>query len=132
MALVAVTFFSALQIYLCRSRSIAFGERPQPLEVQQAFSNLLRTAHHTTKVASVRLLERFQWSMLIAGAETHDLIYLDWLKENMSDIVMEKVFYKMIRIKKQYAGCILIQQLRLLFVDSKIFANVQNDVQTRF
>jgi len=93
------------------------------MEIQQALLDLLRTAHHTTRIASVRLLERFQWSMLIAAAETHDLIHLDWLEENISDIVMEKVFHKMLRIKKQNAGRISIQQLRFLFVDSKLSAD---------
>ncbi|KAI9166392.1 transporter [Paramyrothecium foliicola] len=72
MALVTVTFFHALEIYLYRSRGSSLGELPTPARVQLSLKELMTTAYYATAAGPVQLLERFQWALLIAGIETHD------------------------------------------------------------
>ncbi|KAF5011074.1 hypothetical protein FDECE_2813 [Fusarium decemcellulare] len=92
MALVAVTFFHALEIYLHRSRESGFGEMPIPSEVQRTLKELVNAAYYTVAVGPVQLLERFQWSLLIAGIETHDPVHRDWISASISDPAIKGVF----------------------------------------
>ncbi|KAL2672454.1 hypothetical protein Neosp_013165 [[Neocosmospora] mangrovei] len=85
MALVAVTIFHALEIYLARSRDSALSELPVPSEVQRALKDLMTMAYYTVATGPVQLLERFQWALLIAGIETHDPIHRDWISASISD-----------------------------------------------
>lgn len=85
MALVTVTIFHALEIYLARSRDSALSELPVPSEVQRALQSLMTTAYYTVATGPVQLLERFQWALLIAGIETQDPIHRDWISASISD-----------------------------------------------
>lgn len=93
MALVTVTFFHALQIYFYRSRNSHFGERPVPSEIQWALRELVAAAYYTMATGPVQLLERFQWSLLIAGIETHDPVHLEWISRTISDPSMKHALH---------------------------------------
>ncbi|RMJ16500.1 hypothetical protein CDV36_003834 [Fusarium kuroshium] len=95
MALVTVTIFHALEIYLARSRDSALGELPVPSEVQRALKDLVTTAYYTVAAGPVQLLERFQWALLIAGIETHDPIHRDWISASISDPAIKGIFQLM-------------------------------------
>ena len=99
MALVAVTIFHALEIYLVRSKDSAFGELPVPSEVQRALKDLLTTAYYTVATGPVQLLERFQWALLIAGIETHDPIHRDWISASISDPAIKGIFQLVLSAK---------------------------------
>ncbi|KAF5685742.1 hypothetical protein FDENT_6077 [Fusarium denticulatum] len=92
MALVAVTIFHALEIYLHRSRDTFFGETPVPADIERALQELVSAAYHTIPVGPVQLLERFQWALLIGGIETHDPVYRDWISASISDPVIKGVY----------------------------------------
>ncbi|KAJ5979557.1 hypothetical protein N7481_006855 [Penicillium waksmanii] len=91
MALVAVTFFHAIQIYLFRSRDSYFGQLPISSEIQRTLNELIATAYQTVAAGPVQLLERFQWSLLIAGVETHDPVHLDWIFGILSDPILKAI-----------------------------------------
>ena len=110
MALVAVTFFHAIQIYFHRSRDSYFGQLPVPNEIQQTLSQLISAAFHTVATGPVQLLERFQWSLLIAGMETHDPVHLEWILANLSDPIL-KTLLNMVK-EEQEPPRISIKQLR--------------------
>ncbi|KAH8672411.1 hypothetical protein BGZ61DRAFT_398449 [Ilyonectria robusta] len=93
MALVTVTFFHALQIYFYRSRNSHFGQRPVPSEIQWALRELVAAAYYTMATGPVQLLERFQWSLLIAGIETHDPVHLEWISRTISDPSMKHALH---------------------------------------
>ncbi|KAF4437556.1 hypothetical protein F53441_13005 [Fusarium austroafricanum] len=92
MALVTVTIFHALEIYLYRSRDSFFGDRPIPADIERALQELVAAAYHTIPVGPVQLLERFQWALLIAGLETHDPVYRDWISASISDPVVKEIW----------------------------------------
>ncbi|KAJ5252656.1 hypothetical protein N7489_003066 [Penicillium chrysogenum] len=110
MALVAVTFFHAIQIYFHRSRDSYFGQLPVPNEIQQTLSQLISAAFHTVATGPVQLLERFQWSLLIAGMETHDPVHLEWILANLSDPIL-KTLLNMVK-EEQEPPRISIKHLR--------------------
>ncbi|KAJ5415172.1 hypothetical protein N7465_003867 [Penicillium sp. CMV-2018d] len=110
MALVAVTFFHAIQIYFHRCRDSYFGQLPVSGEIQQALSDLITTAFHTVATGPVQLLERFQWSLMIAGMETHDPVHLQWILANLSDPILKNLL-NMVK-EEQESPSISIQQLR--------------------
>ncbi|CAG7964452.1 unnamed protein product [Penicillium nalgiovense] len=110
MALVAVTFFHAIQIYFHRSRHSYFGQLPVPNEIQQTLSELVTAAFHTVATGPVQLLERFQWSLLIAGMETHDPVHLEWILANLSDPILKNLL-NMVK-EEQETPSISIKQLR--------------------
>ncbi|KAM5385526.1 hypothetical protein ACJZ2D_000725 [Fusarium nematophilum] len=92
MALVTVTVYHALEIYLYRSRGSNLGELPVPAQVHCALAQLITAAYHATATGPVQLLERFQWALLVAGIETHDPVYREWIMKNLSDPAMRGVF----------------------------------------
>lgn len=110
MALVTVTFFHALQIYFYRSRNSHFGERPVPSEIQWALRELVAAAYYTMATGPVQLLERFQWSLLIAGIETHDPVHQEWISRTISDPSMKHALHLIQEAKT--ISCISMQTLR--------------------
>ncbi|KAF4964892.1 hypothetical protein FSARC_7237 [Fusarium sarcochroum] len=112
MALVTVTIFHALQIYLHRSRDSALGGLPVPVEVDKALKGLVTTAYHTIAAGPVQLLERFQWALLIAGIETHDPVHRDWVSANISDPVIKGVYNLVLSAKGMSDKGISMQAVR--------------------
>lgn len=113
MALVAVTIFHALQIYLARSRDSALSQLPVPCEVQRALKDLMTTAYYTVATGPVQLLERFQWALLIAGIETHDPIHRDWISASISDPAIKGIF-QLIQSAKGSSGITMRAVRRLV------------------
>ncbi|KAF5599012.1 DAL5-Allantoate ureidosuccinate permease [Fusarium pseudoanthophilum] len=109
MALVAVTIFHALEIYLHRSRDTFFGETPVPADIERALQELVSAAYHTIPVGPVQLLERFQWALLIGGIETHDPVYRDWISASISDPVIKGVYNLVVSAKTLSAKGISMQ-----------------------
>ncbi|KAL4728271.1 hypothetical protein ACLX1H_005013 [Fusarium chlamydosporum] len=101
MALVTITIFHALQIYLYRSRNSSLGQMPVPQDIEIALKDLVAAAYHTIAVGPVQLLERFQWALLIAGIETCDPVHRDWISANISDPVIKSVFNVVLSAKGQ-------------------------------
>ncbi|KAH7120537.1 hypothetical protein EDB81DRAFT_666661 [Dactylonectria macrodidyma] len=110
MALVTVTFFHALQIYFYRARNSYFGQRPVPAEVQWALRELIAAAYYTMATGPVQLLERFQWSLLIAGIETHDPVHQEWISRVISDPSMKHALYLI--QEAQGVACVSMQTMR--------------------
>jgi hypothetical protein len=96
MALVTVTFFHALDIYLYRCRDSPLGGLPAPARVQVALNELITAAYNAVSVGSVQLLERFQLSLLIAGLETRNPVHQDWIRANLSDAALKGVYSDML------------------------------------
>ncbi len=117
MAFVTVTFFYAMQIYLYRARVSSFGAGPIPSGLQDALSSLISAAYYATKTGSVQLLERFQWSLFIAGLEVADPVHQEWVRNNISDPAIKKVFDHIQDIKSQPPGGISIKKIRSLVSD---------------
>ncbi|KAF5265484.1 hypothetical protein FOXYS1_3708 [Fusarium oxysporum] len=114
MALVAVTIFHALEIYLHRSRDTFFGETPVPADIERALQELVSAAYHTIPVGPVQLLERFQWALLIGGIETHDPVYRDWISASISDPVIKGVYSLVVSAKTLSAKGISMEAVREL------------------
>ncbi|KAF4417037.1 zn 2cys6 transcription factor [Fusarium acutatum] len=114
MALVAVTIFHALEIYLYRSRDTFFGETPVPADIERALQELVSAAYHTIPVGPVQLLERFQWALLIGGIETHDPVYRDWISASISDPVIKGVYNLVVSAKTLSAKGISMEAVREL------------------
>ncbi|KAL4788142.1 hypothetical protein BJX76DRAFT_353443 [Aspergillus varians] len=117
MAYVTASFFYALQIYLYRARLSPFGTRPIPPDFQDTLNSLISAAYHATKTGPVQLLERFQWSLFMAGLETTDLIHQEWFRTNMSDPAIKKGFDHVQAIKRQSPGSITMHMIRSLTDD---------------
>ncbi|KAL4990599.1 hypothetical protein BDW68DRAFT_194257 [Aspergillus falconensis] len=114
MTYVTATFFYALQIYFYRARQSSFGTRPIPFELQNALNSLVSAAYYATQAGQVQLLERFQWSLFIAGLEVTDPVYQEWVGNNMSDPAIRKGFDCIQRIKRQSSGGMTMQKIRSL------------------
>lgn len=114
MALVAVTIFHALEIYLHRSRDTFFGEAPVPADIERALQELVSAAYNTIPVGPVQLLERFQWALLIGGIETHDPVYRDWISASISDPVIKGVYNLVVSAKTLSAKGISMEAVREL------------------
>ncbi|XHF99619.1 hypothetical protein AWENTII_003114 [Aspergillus wentii] len=112
MACVTVTFFHALRIYLCRSTNHPFGSIPVHPDIQDSLSRLISAAYKTIATGAVQLLERFQWSLLIAGIETSDPVHLDWIKANISDASIRAVLHLILDEKTRLGGSISMQTIR--------------------
>jgi hypothetical protein len=115
MTLVTVAFYDATVIYFHRSRLSPFGALPVRQEVQEALSELFNIARLTVQPHSVQLLERFQWSMFIAGTETNDYGESKLIQQSLSDPVLKDILPIVQEMKEKNHGCIDIAALRLLF-----------------
>lgn len=114
MTFVTATFFYAMKIYLYRARISSFGAGPIPSELQDALSSLVSAAYYATKTGSVQLLERFQWSLFIAGLEITDPVHQEWVGNNISDPSIKKVFDHVQDIRNQPPGGITMKKIRSL------------------
>ncbi|KAE8155305.1 hypothetical protein BDV25DRAFT_135052 [Aspergillus avenaceus] len=101
MACVTVAIFYALQIYLHRSRDSVFGTDPICYEVRQALSRLVVAAYQAVATGPVQLLERFQWSLFIAGIETRDPVHKEWLANHIFDPGLKSAFKAVQGAKEQ-------------------------------
>ncbi|KAL5336809.1 hypothetical protein BJX70DRAFT_389730 [Aspergillus crustosus] len=114
MAYVTATFFYALRIYFHRARVSSFGTRPIPCELQDAISSLMSTAFYAIQTGPVQLLERFQWSLFIAGLEVTDPVHHEWLESNLSDPAIKKGFNYIQTITRKSQGDINMEMIRSL------------------
>ncbi|KAJ0424454.1 hypothetical protein BJY00DRAFT_264010 [Aspergillus carlsbadensis] len=114
MAFVAVTFYYALQIYFHRARLSSFGARPLPTRFQDFLTSLVSTAYYAVKAGPMQLLERFQWSLFIAGLETTDPVHQDWIGNSISDPAIKAGFDHIKSLKEQSHGGITMPMIRSL------------------
>ncbi|KAL4798687.1 hypothetical protein BDV19DRAFT_396569 [Aspergillus venezuelensis] len=114
MTYVAATCFYALQIYFYRARQSAFGTRPIPSHLQDTLGCLMSAAYYATKTGQVQLLERFQWSLLIAGLEITDPVHLEWIENHISDPAIKKGFNHFQRLKGQSPAGVTMEKVRAL------------------
>ncbi|KAL4999685.1 hypothetical protein BDV10DRAFT_200554 [Aspergillus recurvatus] len=122
MTYVTATVFYALQFYFYRARQSSFGTRPIPFELHNALDSLVSAAYYTTKAGQVQLLERFQWSLFIAGLEITDPIHREWVGNNMSDPGIRKGFDCIQRIKQQSSGGITMKKIRQLIDEGSLMS----------
>jgi hypothetical protein len=115
MRLVAVAFYYATVIYHYRCRSSPFGALPVPEDIQEAIKGLLTCTRLAVRTRSVQLLERFQWSLFIAGVETNDAEDSEWVRESLADAVLKDVFGAVGDVKRNNHGCIPLATVRALF-----------------
>ncbi|KAL2807650.1 hypothetical protein BJX63DRAFT_64474 [Aspergillus granulosus] len=104
MAFVTVAFYHALEIYFHRARLSSFGARPLPTKLQDSLSFLVSTAYYAVKAGPTQLLERFQWSLFIAGLETTDPVHQEWIESNISDPAIKAGFDHIKTLKEQTHG----------------------------
>ncbi|KAL4921721.1 hypothetical protein BDW62DRAFT_208284 [Aspergillus aurantiobrunneus] len=114
MTFVTITCFYALQIYFYRARQSLFGTRPIPSEFQDALNSLVSAAYYAVITGPVQLLERFQWSLLMAGLEITDPIHQEWIGNNLSDPAIKKGFDYIQAMNRQSPGGITMQKIRSL------------------
>ncbi|KAL3446698.1 hypothetical protein BJX65DRAFT_113684 [Aspergillus insuetus] len=114
MAFVAVTFYYALQIYFHRARLSSFGARPLPARLQNFLTSLVSTAYYAFKAGPMQLLERFQWSLFIAGLETTDPVHQEWIGNSISDPAIKAGFDHIKSLKEQSHGGITMHMIRSL------------------
>ncbi|KAL2852396.1 hypothetical protein BJY01DRAFT_259958 [Aspergillus pseudoustus] len=114
MSFVAATFYYALQIYFHRARQSSFQARPLPNECQNSLTSLVSTAYYAIKTGPVQLLERFQWSLFIAGLETTDPVHQEWVGNNISDPAIKAGFDHIKGLKRQFEEGITIRMIRSL------------------
>ncbi|KAL6234852.1 hypothetical protein BDW75DRAFT_230853 [Aspergillus navahoensis] len=114
MTYVTATIFYALQIYFYRARQSSFGTRPIPFELQHALNSLVSAAYYATKAGQVQLLERFQWSLFIAGLEITDPVHQEWVGNTISDPAIREGFDCIRRIKQHSPASITMQKIRSL------------------
>ena len=114
MTYVAAACFYALHIYFYRARQSPFGTRPITSQLQDALGCLMSAAYYATKTGQVQLLERFQWSLLIAGLEVTDPVHLEWIGNHMSDPAIKKGFDHFQRVKGQSPAAVTMDKVRSL------------------
>jgi hypothetical protein len=119
MRLVAVAFYYAVVIYHHRSRSSPFGALPVTEDIREALKGLLTCTHFAVRTRSVQLLERFQWSLFIAGVETNDVEDGAWVQDSLADAVLKDVLAAVRDEKRKRHGCIPLATLRSLFAQNK-------------
>ncbi|KAL3438494.1 hypothetical protein BDV09DRAFT_182754 [Aspergillus tetrazonus] len=114
MTYVTAAVFYALQIYFYRARQSSFGSRPISIELQNALNSLVSAAYYATKAGQVQLLERFQWSLFIAGLEITDPVHQEWVGNNLTDPAIREALDCILRIKQQSSNGLTMQKIRSL------------------
>lgn len=78
-----VVLFNALHIYYFRS-TIVDLTMDTPLEICMALKNLLSIVQQTFASNGTELHERLQWPLFLAGIETDDMIYREWIVSKLT------------------------------------------------
>jgi hypothetical protein len=73
-----VVLFHALRIYYFRS-TISDLEIETPVDIQSSLNTVLTIIQRTFCTRSTELHDRLQWPLFLAGIETSDTIYREWI-----------------------------------------------------
>ncbi|KAL4808354.1 hypothetical protein BDV18DRAFT_158455 [Aspergillus unguis] len=114
MSFVTATVYYALRVYFYRARQSPFRTRPIPSDLENTLNSLVSAAYYATKTGQVQLLERFQWSLFMAGLETTDPVHLEWISSNISDPAIRKRFECCQAVRQSPGGGITMQKIREL------------------
>jgi hypothetical protein len=78
-----VVLFNALKVYYFRT-TVTDLETKAPSDIQTALKNLLTIIRRTFDSKGNKLLDRLQWPLFLAGIETDDGFYSDWILSRIS------------------------------------------------
>ena len=78
-----VVLFNALRVYYFRTK-VAETESETPPEIQAALKNILTIIRRTFASNGNELHDRLQWPLFLAGIETDDGFYSDWILSRIS------------------------------------------------
>lgn len=73
-----VVLFNALQVYHFRSTIVDLNIET-PVDIQASIKTILTIIQRTFASKSTELHDRLQWPLFLAGIETSDPIYRDWI-----------------------------------------------------
>jgi hypothetical protein len=113
-----VVLFNALKVYYFRAK-VADTEMEAPPDIQAALKNILNIIRRTFASNGNELHDRLQWPLFLAGIETDNGFYSDWILSRISknkakgvlETVIQRQTYSESRLKR-----LTIHQIRgLLF-----------------
>jgi hypothetical protein len=81
-----VVLFETLRMYCSRS-TIVDLKMLNPHEVSVALKTLLSIVQITFAYNGIELHERLQWPLFLAGIETNDMVYREWIIRSSQAIV---------------------------------------------
>lgn len=79
-----VVLFNALKVYYFRVNDTDSSTVEIPPDVQIALTNVLEIIEKTFASKSSDLHDRLQWPLFLAGIETSNRIYRNWIVNNIS------------------------------------------------
>jgi Fungal specific transcription factor domain len=116
-----VVLFNALKVYYFRT-TVAETESEAPPEIQTALKTILTIIRRTFASNGNELHDRLQWPLFLAGIETYDGFYSDWILSRISQNRARAVLETVIQLQT-YSGKSIkrlnIRQIRSSLFDGK-------------
>jgi hypothetical protein len=114
-----VVLFNALKVYYFRAK-VADIEMEAPPDIQVALKNILNIIRRTFASNGNELHDRLQWPLFLAGIETDNGFYSDWILSRISknkakgvlETVIQRQTYSESRLKR-----LTIHQIRGLLLE---------------
>jgi len=116
-----VVLFNALRVYYFRT-TVDVGESAAPQHIRAALKSIMTIVRRTFASNGNELYDRLQWPLFLAGIETDDGFYSDWilskLPKNRAKAALENVIQRQTYSEKSLRR-LTIHQIRSLLFESQ-------------
>lgn len=116
-----VVLFNALRVYYFRS-TVDEGESAAPQHIRIALKNIMTIIRQTFASNGNELYDRLQWPLFLAGIETDDGFYSDWilskLPKNRARMALETVIQRQ-NYFEESLGRLTMHEVRSILFESQ-------------
>jgi hypothetical protein len=111
-----VVLFMALRIYYFRTTCLE-PSVASPLEIETALKNLLSIVQRSFVSSKGQLHDRLQWPLFLAGIETDDGIYKEWILSRITKNRARSALQQTIDIQNSSGKRLGMGEIRTLLYD---------------
>jgi hypothetical protein len=116
-----VVLFNALRIYYFRS-TISDLSIETPPEIQTSLKAVLTIIQRTFSSRSTELHDRLQWPLFLAGIETNDPIYREWIFSRLTSDRVATVLQQTLDAQSFSGKRLHVVQIRNMLCSSQVFS----------
>jgi hypothetical protein len=114
-----VILFNALKVYYFRS-TICDLTMETPPEIESSLKILLAIIQRTFTSKSTELHDRLQWPLFLAGIETNDSIYREWIFSRLTSSGVAAALQRTLDAQRFFGQRLRMPDIRNLLYDDEI------------
>jgi hypothetical protein len=113
-----IVMFNALQVYYFRSTIDDLGMKTPP-NISAALKTLLSIVQRTFTPKDTKYHDRLQWPLFLAGIETDDGIYQEWIMSIMTKGRVLTALHRTLDVQRNSGVRLPMRDIRIMFCDNE-------------